>query len=162
MLNVVVIVLLSVDPAIETFFTPFGACVLLQPGTYFEEFDLNWSLMTWVFLWTCVFLFSIVVTMEWKEVISTSLRTSSEIGTFPVVAICLTKPIRLHNLFHHDDFSRSIWARLNSGCLFIRAAAVALAITFETTLPRFRTPWKKGCKHSLISVHLNPPDVSTN
>ena len=157
MLNVAVIVLLSIDPGTETFFTPFGASVLLQRGTYFDGF---WSKLITNDLG--IFLLSIVVTMEWKWVIFTSSRTSSEIGTFPVVAICLRKPIRLIKLFHHNDFSRSIWERLNSGCLFIRAAAVAFAITFETTPPRFRTPWKKSSKHSLISVHLHPPDVSTN
>ena len=138
------------------FSRPLEQVFCYNQGLISTEFDLNWSLMTWVFL------FSIVVTMEWKEVISTFLRTSSEIGTFPVVAICLTKTIPLNKLFHQDDFSRSIWERLNSGCLFIRAAAVAFAITFETSPPRFRTPWKKSCKHSLISVHLHPPDVSTN
>ena len=157
MLNVAVIVLLSVDRAIETFFTPFEASVLLQPETYF---DGVWSKLITNDLG--IFLFSIVVTMEWKKVISTSLPTSSEIRTFPVVDIRLTKSIRLNKLLYHDDFSRLIWERLNSGCLFIRAVVKAFVITFETTPPRFRKPWKKSCKHSLISVHLHPPDVSTN
>ena len=59
MLNVVVIVLLSVDLAIETFFTPFGASVLLQPGTYFDR--VSSKLIT---NGLGIFLFSIVVTME--------------------------------------------------------------------------------------------------
>ena len=37
MVNVVVIIRLSVDPLIGTFFDPFAAIVLLETGMYFDD-----------------------------------------------------------------------------------------------------------------------------
>ena len=37
MINVAVIIRLSVDPLIDTFFYPFAVIVLLETGTYFDD-----------------------------------------------------------------------------------------------------------------------------
>ena len=107
MLNVAVIVLLSVDPATETLLIPFRASVLLQPGTYFEEV---WS--RFITIEFGILLFSIMETIECKKVVSTSFCTSSDISTFPVVAIRQAEPILLKRLFAELDPSRLIWIKL--------------------------------------------------
>ena len=114
---------------------PLGASVLLQHGTYF---DGVWS--RFINIDFGILLFSILETIECKQVVSTSFRTS-DISTFPVVAIRRTKPILLKRLFAQLDPSRLIWVKLNSGCLLIRAFPVAIAMAFESTPQRAWTPY---------------------
>ena len=59
--NVVVIVLLSVDPATETILIPFGSSLLMQLGTYLDGFGVDLSLLTLVF-----WLFSIMEMISCK------------------------------------------------------------------------------------------------
>ena len=56
----------------------------------------------------------------------------------PVVADCLTNPIRWNKLFVQDVFSRSSTFRFLSSLIAIRACAIAIATTVFTMPPFFR------------------------
>ena len=135
-LNVAVIVLLPVDPATESLLIPLGVCILLQPGTCFDGVQSRFITIDF-----CILLFSVMETIECKSVVSTSSRTSFDISTFPVAAIRRTKPIFQKRLSAQLNPSRLIWVKLNSGCLLIRAFPVAIAMAFEITPSRARTPY---------------------
>ena len=84
--NVTVIIRLSVDHSIGTFFYPFATIVLLETGMYF---DGVWSKLRTKDR-------RIFLTMLCKYAFSSSLRRASGIETLPVVVNLLRNSILLN------------------------------------------------------------------
>ena len=134
MVHVAVIIRLSVNPLVGTFFDPFAAIVLLETGMYFDG--------VWSKLRTNdrgMSFSSIFLTMLRKYPFSSSFRRASRTETLPAVVNLLTNFILLNKLCAQLDSSKSIWFRFLSGYHLIKALATDMAILLLTTPPGART-----------------------
>ena len=129
--------LLSVEPTIDTDLEPFFAKICLPTGIFFKGV---WSRLRMRQGGTLCS--SAIVTMSWRYTSWASFSAPSGISTFPVVHIRFTKPIRLNKLLAHEDESKSMCPRLYSGYLAISALAVAMAMADEISPPLLLVAYK--------------------
>ena len=127
-MKVPVMLLLSVEPAIDTDLEPVFAKLCLPTGIHFKDV---WSRLRMKQDGT---LFSsAVVTVMKIHKLSFVFLAPSGISTFPFFDIRFTKAIRLNKLLAHEDESKSPW--LYSGYLAISALAVTIAMADEISPP---------------------------
>ena len=98
-----VIIRLSVDPLIGTFFHPFAGIVLLETGIYFHGVCSKLRTNDRAISFSSIFL-----TMLCKSAFSSSLQRALGIGTLPVRANFFTNFILLNKLCAQLDSSKSI------------------------------------------------------
>ena len=136
-MKVRVMLVLSVEPAIDTDLELFFAKLCLPIGIYLKGV---WSRLR--VRQDDTLCSSAIVTMSWRYTSWASFLAPSGISTFPVVNIRFTKPIRLKKLLVHEDESKSVCPRLYSGYLAISALAVAMAMADEISSPFLLVPNK--------------------
>ena len=108
-MNVPVMLLLSLEPAIDIYLEPFFAKLCLPTGIYFKGVWLRLRMRQNGTLCS-----SAIVTMSWRYTSWASFLAPSGISSFLVVDICFTKPIRLDNLLAHEDKFKSMCPRLST------------------------------------------------
>ena len=122
--------LLSVEPTVNTNLEPFISKLCHSTGIYFKGV---WSILRMRQDGTLCS--SAIVTMLWRYTSWASFSALSGISTFSVVDILFTKPIRLNKCLAHEDEPKSMCLKLYSGYLAINALAVAMAMADEISPP---------------------------
>ena len=135
-MKVLVMLLLSVEPAIDTDLESFFAKLCLSTCIYFEGVCSRLRMRQDGTLCS-----SAIATMLWRYTSWALYLAPSRISTFPVVDIRFTKPIRLNKLLAHEDESKSMCPRLYSGYLAISAMAMADEISLPLLLVANKYCW---------------------